>query len=163
MKDKKKYKRVLPFITVSVLIAFLFGVIYFNNVVYYFGEDSYEALDAEIIEQGYDGLFAIIPRIKVAYKYNKKDFEKNIILYSSWFFNESLGETHRLYINKAAPEYFIYLYDYNLMKDWLYVPVIAFGFCLFFILYNLLYNLRLYIIKSKVKAKDNLIDLYRLI
>ena len=125
MKERKlfKYKRVLPFVTVLMFIFFLFGIIYFNNLVYILDKQSYDKVETDIIENGYDGLFAVIPRIKVKYRYNDTDFEKDVILYSSYLFNEKIDDKHVLYINKGAPDYFIFLYNYKLMKDWLYIPI----------------------------------------
>ena len=65
----KKYKRVTPFVTLLALIVLLFMIIFFQNFVYLINDKYYEKVNAEILKNETDGLFDLLPMIRIKYEY----------------------------------------------------------------------------------------------
>ena len=154
----KKYKRVIPFVTLVSLMFFFLSVIFFNNLVYYLNSSSYEIINAKVIEQGYDGLFSIIPKITVKYKYNNEIYKEDVLIFTKILFNEKIRNKHEVYVNKEVPNYVMYVYKPTKSGTIIRLIVIIFLIASVYIIINFIVNTIYYIInifKRREKRKKD--------
>ena len=62
----------MPNITIIIIITTLIMLCNFPLFAYTFNKDSYTKQSIEVIDEGYDGLIALVPKVTVSYKYDGK-------------------------------------------------------------------------------------------
>lgn len=110
---RHKEYRVLPYITIAMLIFIVAVWGNFQSFVYNANTDDYTAVDAKITKQSSDGLLALVPKIYVTYEYEGKSYNSSFLFYNSIIFRDNkLNDNITLYLNKKSPSDFIYVHDF---------------------------------------------------
>ena len=154
----KKYKRVTPFVTLLALIVLLFMIIFFQNFVYLINDKYYEKVNAEILKNETDGLFDLLPMIRIKYEYDGDTYKSDVFVVTKILFNYKEKSHHYVYVNKKAPEYVLYMYNPKNTKTVIKFIAVVGLVCVFYIIVNTFINAIYYIMnfrnRKMQKRKD---------
>lgn len=102
--------RVIPSITIIVFITTLLILCNFPLVVRLFNVSDYTKQSVEVVKEGYDGLFAIIPKVTVSYTYKGTNYEEFFLDYNKWlFFGDDFNY---VYVNKSSPSSILFIHSF---------------------------------------------------
>ena len=109
--DLRTHKKILPDITIIVIVSTFLILCNFPLFTFLFNPNCYEAQQVKVEKEGYDGLFAILPKITVTYEYDGISYEGDILDYNAILFHDD-NEVCEIYRNTTSSSDFIYIHNF---------------------------------------------------
>ena len=110
---KFKRYRLLPYITIIMLVTFLMILCNFPLFVYKFHSDAYRLETVTVEKTGYDGLFALIPKAEISYRYKGQPYTAEVLDYNNiLYLGSSFGATIEVGVLESSPENVVYFHNY---------------------------------------------------
>lgn len=107
----------------------------FPLFAYTFNKDSYTKQSVEVIDEGYDGLIALVPKITVSYKYEDKEYEEHFLDYNSILFHND-NDFSEVYVNTSSPSNILFVHSF--WKSYVNIAfVVIIGICVVIIINNI--------------------------
>ena len=125
----------MPNITIIIIITTLIMLCNFPLFAYTFNKDSYTKQSVEVIDEGYDGLIALVPKITVSYKYEDKEYEEYFLDYNSILFHND-NDFSEVYVNTSSSSNILFVHSF--WKSYVNIAfVVIIGICVVIIINNI--------------------------
>lgn len=126
--------RIMPNITIIIIVATLIMLCNFPLFVYTLNRGSYAKQPVEVLAEGYDGLIALVPKITVSYKYEGKKYEEYFLDYNSILFHDD--NISEVYVNTSSPSNILFVHSF--WKSYTNIILIeVIGICVVIIINNI--------------------------
>ena len=108
-KKKLGYYRLMPYITLILLLFTILGVLNFSELTYSLNKYKYDKTYISEVKYSVDGIVAMLPKLKVTYMYRGKRYKNDKILYADMLFKGTTKNLETVYVNKGSPDDFLIL------------------------------------------------------
>lgn len=146
-REKRRFlkrTRFYPYVSFILLITLLLMILNWGTFVCSMSPQSYETIDAKVIESGGDALTGVLPRTKFSYMYKGKNYEENRVTLIAEVFYGGVDKDCTLEVNTKAPRY-VYLTMPVLENCLNWVLFGLLGFCWGMLIWNIIRRLRHFI------------------
>ena len=110
-KRVRRRYRVLPYLTLLVIVISLLVLCNFPLFAYIFNLGAYVKQSVQVVSEGYDGIISLIPKITVSYSYNNVDYEQSFLDYNTWLFHND-NNFEEVYVNTSSPSNILFIHSF---------------------------------------------------